>query len=108
MLELEGKAPQLLLATSGKHEQTGLVPLVGGSGNPARYKAIATGRNARTNDTEYKMLTYIANQLGDPSSIKGSLTLHSSQAACMSCTTVVGQFIEEFPNIRINYTSGRP
>nr|WP_267887383.1 deaminase domain-containing protein [Streptomyces viridochromogenes] len=97
----------LLLATSGTHQQTGLVPIVGGKGNPARYKATATGNNPRTNDTEYKMLTYIANQLGEPSSIKGSLTLHSSQQACTSCTPVIGQFSQEFPNIRINYTSGR-
>ncbi|WP_078916054.1 RHS repeat-associated core domain-containing protein [Streptomyces viridochromogenes] len=106
-LELEGRSPMLLLATSGTHQQTGLVPIVGGKGNPARYKATATGNSPRTNDTEYKMLTYIANQLGEPSSIKGSLTLHSSQQACTSCTPVIGQFSQEFPNIRINYTSGR-
>jgi hypothetical protein len=106
-LELEGSSPMLLLATSGKHEQMGLVPVVGGKENPARYKATATGNNPRTNDTEYKMLTYIANQLGDASKIKGSLTLHSSQAACTSCTPVIGEFNKEFPNIRINYTSGR-
>jgi RHS repeat-associated protein len=106
-LELEGGNEQILLATSGKHEQAGLVPLVGGKGNPARFEARATGNNARVNDTEYKMLTYIANQLGGPSKIKGNLTLHSSQAACTSCTPVIGQFAEQFPNIRINYTSGR-
>jgi hypothetical protein len=108
MLELEGQAPRLLLATSGKHQQAGLVPLVGTKGNPSRYPATSTGNNSRLNDTEYKMLTYVANQLGGPSDIKGSLTLHSSQQACTSCTQVIGRFMQEFPNIRINYTSGRP
>ncbi|MFF5573951.1 RHS repeat-associated core domain-containing protein [Streptomyces luteogriseus] len=106
-LEIEGNSSMLLLATSGKHEQIGLVPTVGGKGNPARYTATSTGNNGRVNDTEYKMLTYIANQLGAPSKVKGSLTLHSSQEACFSCTPVIGQFAKEFPNIRINYTSGR-
>ncbi|WP_330342582.1 RHS repeat-associated core domain-containing protein [Streptomyces sp. NBC_00557] len=107
MLEVEGENPRLFLATSGKHEQTGLVPVVGGEGNPVRFRAVSTGRNARTNDTEYKMLTYIANQLGEPSSIRGVLTLHSSQPACFSCTPVIGQFHDAFPNIRLNYASGR-
>ncbi|MFI8221337.1 deaminase domain-containing protein [Streptomyces sp. NPDC085932] len=106
-LEIEGSPSLLLLATSGKHEQVGLVPVVGGNGNPARYTATSTGKNGRVNDTEYKMLTYIANQLGAPSKVKGSLTLHSSQQACSSCTPVIGEFAKEFPNIRINYTSGR-
>jgi RHS repeat-associated protein len=106
-LEIEGNSSILLLATSGKHEQLGLVPIVGGKGNPARYTPTATGANLRDKDTEYKMLTYIANQLGAPSKVKGSLTLHSSQQACFSCTSVIGQFNKEFPNIRINYTSGR-
>jgi RHS repeat-associated protein len=106
-LELEGMDPQYLLAASGKHQQAGLVPVVGGPGNPARFKATATGNNPRTNDTEYKMLTYIANQIGGPSKIEGSLILHSSQQACTSCTQVIGQFHDAFPNIRITYTSGR-
>lgn len=61
----------------------------------------------RDNDTEYKMLTYIANQLGGPSNVSGSLTMHSTQQACFSCTSVIGQFAQEFPNVRINYTSGK-
>ncbi|MBV1958037.1 hypothetical protein KUG12_27540 [Streptomyces sp. BV333] len=97
-----------LMAGSGKNPAKGLVPPVGGPGNPARFKATATGANNREADTEYKMLTYIANQLGAPSSVKGSLVLHSSQPACLSCTSVIGQFHKQFPNIRINYTSGRP
>lgn len=107
LLEVEGKTSRILLATSGKHWQKGLIPAVGSPGNPVRFKATSTGKNPRTNDTEYKMLTWVANQLGAPSGVKGSLTLHSSQQACTSCTSIIGQFAEEFPNIRINYTSGR-
>ncbi|MFJ3720813.1 RHS repeat-associated core domain-containing protein [Streptomyces sp. NPDC090057] len=108
MLEVEGQSPRLLLSTSGKHEQRGLVPRVGSKDNPMRFQATATGQNSRVNDTEFKMLTYIANQLGESSGVRGSLTLHSSQQACVSCTPVIGQFHDAFPNIRLNYTSGRP
>ncbi|MFG2425167.1 RHS repeat-associated core domain-containing protein [Streptomyces sp. NPDC048448] len=107
-LEVEGRAPKVMLAISGKHWEKGLIPTVGSPGNPARFRAVATGRNPRIHDTEYKMLTYVANQLGDSSaSVRGSLTLHSSQQACTSCTGVIGQFHDAFPNVRINYTSGR-
>ncbi|MEW1568846.1 RHS repeat-associated core domain-containing protein [Streptomyces sp. NPDC093509] len=107
-LAIEGKAPELLRSTSGKHWEPDLVPRVGSPGNPVRFAPTRTGKNSREEDTEYKMLTYIANQLGDAStSIRGSLTLHSSQPACMSCTPVIGQFHDLFPNIRLNYTSGR-
>ncbi|MDT0546973.1 deaminase domain-containing protein [Streptomyces sp. DSM 41529] len=97
--------PEVLKAFSGatKAQRKGWVPDVGTSGNPQRYNPTSTGRNARDNDTEYKMLTYIANRLGEPSNVSGSLTLVSTQQACFSCTPVIGQFAKEFPNIRINY-----
>ncbi|MHB9856591.1 RHS repeat-associated core domain-containing protein [Streptomyces krungchingensis] len=107
-LELEGKNPELLRAVSGQHEQAGIIPPVGSPGNPIRFRATATGNNPRTWDTEYKMLTYVANQLGGSSGVKGRLILHSSQQACTSCTGVIGQFHDAFPNIRLVYTSGRP
>ncbi|MFE4623439.1 RHS repeat-associated core domain-containing protein [Streptomyces mirabilis] len=102
--------PEILKAFSGVDKspngRKGWVPGVGTPGNPARYTATATGKNARENDTEYKMLTYIANSLGGPSDVRGSLTLYSTQQACFSCTSVIGQFARDFPNIRMNYTSG--
>lgn len=105
----DGEA-ELLKAFSGKDKSAtgrkGWVPDVGASGNPARYKATSTGHNARDFDTEYKMLTYVANKLGGPSDVSGSLTLYSTQQACFSCTPIIGQFARDFPNVRINYTSG--
>jgi hypothetical protein len=105
-----GEGEEILKASSGKDRsqggRKGWVPDIGSPGNPARYVAVSTGNNARDNDTEYKMLTYIANRLGAPSDVTGSLTLHSTQPACFSCTSVIGQFASEFPNIRINYEVG--
>ena len=108
MLELEGESPRLLLAVSGQHEQAGLVPVVGHVFNPIRYIASSTGRNPRVNDTEYKMLTYVANRIGSPSDIKGSLTLVGTQQVCTSCVRVVSQFVRDFPNIRINFKNNNP
>ncbi|WNM36795.1 RHS repeat-associated core domain-containing protein [Streptomyces sp. Li-HN-5-11] len=106
VLRVEGREPQFLTAVSGaQNNRKGVVPDVGTPGNPARYNTIPTGNNKRDYDTEYKMLTYIANQLGGPSDVSGSLTMHSTQKACFSCSAVIGQFAQEFPNIRINYTS---
>ncbi|MFF9409983.1 RHS repeat-associated core domain-containing protein [Streptomyces anandii] len=101
---------EILRAFSGKDKsqggRKGWIPDVGIPGNPARYRAVSTGQNARDNDTEYKMLTYIANKIGAPSRVSGSLTLYSTQQACSSCSQVIGQFSQEYPNIRINYDSG--
>ncbi|WP_405859741.1 RHS repeat-associated core domain-containing protein [Streptomyces sp. NBC_00090] len=106
-LQLDGGEQQVLLASSGVHTPANFVPMVGDAGNPARFKAVSTGKNARQNETEYKMLTYIANQIGAPSDVRGSLVMHSSRQACTSCTGVLGQFMDQFPNIRITYTSGQ-
>jgi RHS repeat-associated protein len=110
VLRMGGGAQELLKAFSGKDKsqgaRAGWVPDVGTHGNPARYTATADRNNPRVTDTEYKMLTYIANKLGGPSDVSGSLTLYSTQQACFSCTSVIGQFSQEFPNIRINYESG--
>ncbi|MFF2566510.1 RHS repeat-associated core domain-containing protein [Streptomyces sp. NPDC058084] len=110
VLHLQGQDARLLLAVSGGKGDRGpgMIPPVGSAGNPMRFKATPTGANNRERDTEYMMFTYIANQLGGrPSGIQGTLTMHSSQAACESCTPVFAQFNSYYPNIRINYDSGR-
>ncbi|WP_345035757.1 deaminase domain-containing protein [Streptomyces sannanensis] len=107
VLRVGDSPPQFLAAVIGAQgNRKGVVPDVGIDGNPARYKTTPTGNNERDNDTEYKMLTYIANQLSGPSNVSGSLTMHSTRQACFSCTSVIGQFAQKFPKIRINYTSG--
>ncbi|MGW9453376.1 deaminase domain-containing protein [Streptomyces sp. NPDC055632] len=106
----EGTAVERILAgRGGKHSRPEMAPHVGDPDNPKRYDPVPTGNNGRDVDTGYLTLTYIANKLGPPSSnIKGAVTMHSSRAACSSCTPVIGQLLEDFPNIVINYTSGRP
>lgn len=111
VLRVGGGKQEILKAFSGKDKsqggRKGWVPDVGSPGNPVRYKATSTGNNAREHDTEYKMLTYVANKLGAPSDVSGTLTLYSTQQACFSCTPIIGQFAYEFPNVRINYVSGK-
>ncbi|MFI5797383.1 DUF6531 domain-containing protein [Streptomyces sp. NPDC051677] len=110
VLRLRDGEPELLKAFSGQDRspggRKGWVSDAGSPGNPARYVPTSTGNNPRDNDTEYKMLTHIANRLGAPSNVSGSLTLFSTQSACFSCSHIIGQFAQEFPNIRINYGSG--
>ncbi|MFI0977155.1 DNRLRE domain-containing protein [Streptomyces sp. NPDC021093] len=107
--EIGGNAPINLMAISGKADRgKSFVPQVGTPQNPQRYTATATGRNSRQHDTEYMMLTYIGNQLAKHggTNATGTVVLHSSQQACVSCSSVIGQFMQEFPKIKLNYTSG--
>jgi hypothetical protein len=104
---VEGRPSQILQSVSGKSIRDGMVPNAGDSGNPQRYNAIATGANGREYDTEIKILTYVANELGAPSStVRGTINLHSERAVCISCSSVIEQFKSEFPGIRINVTTG--
>jgi RHS repeat-associated protein len=100
--------PELYLAASGENdafESDGLTPPVGPK-NPSRYNATATGQNLRENDAEYKLFTFIANRLGPPSQINGTLYLYSENKLCISCSSVYQQFQAEFPNIQITIVTG--
>jgi ribosomal protein L18E len=59
----------------------------------------------RYNDTEAKILEDIASQIDDPS-ISGEINLFTELDACQSCTNVILEFREKFPNIKLNvYTN---
>ncbi|MDT0445700.1 deaminase domain-containing protein [Streptomyces sp. DSM 41886] len=63
--------------------------------------------NSRYFDTEFKLLNYIANQLGLPSSTHtGRMDLHSKLEVCGSRSSVIDQFRSDFPNIEINVSWG--
>ncbi|MET9261278.1 RHS repeat-associated core domain-containing protein [Amycolatopsis sp. NPDC004079] len=104
---IEGESPQLLQSVSGRAPRDGTVPKPGDVNNPIRYKATATGKNNRKTDTEIKLLTYIANNLGEPSPyVRGTINIHTEKAMCISCQSVVRQFESEFPGVRVNVTEG--
>ena len=56
----------------------------------------------RSTDTEAKILNNIANQLGNNSNAKGSITLFTEREPCASCAINIDQFRKKYPNIDLN------
>lgn len=106
-VNIKGNGSNTLLSASGEGIRAGTVPEVGSPGNPQQFISRVTGNNTRYYDSEFKLLNYIANQLGPSSKkIRGTINLHSERPPCISCSSVIAQFREAFPNIKINITTG--
>ena len=56
----------------------------------------------RAVDSEAKILNNIAAQLGDNTSVKGSINLLTERAPCASCSNVIELFRAKYPNITVN------
>ncbi|MDB0564344.1 deaminase domain-containing protein [Ralstonia solanacearum] len=53
-------------------------------------------------DSEAKILNNIAAQLGDNNSVSGVIKLFTERAPCSSCSSIIRQFQQRYPNITIN------
>lgn len=80
---------------------------------PQIFKAIKVegsgGRSwLRNTDSEYKMLNKLANDLGGKynPNIKGEIKIISELEYCSSCQSVIQQFNEMFPNIKLILING--
>lgn len=56
----------------------------------------------RDMDTEFKILETVAQRLGSNSQASGRINLISEKMVCPSCSDVVVQFRERYPNIQLN------
>ncbi|RXV69184.1 filamentous hemagglutinin N-terminal domain-containing protein [Burkholderia stabilis] len=56
----------------------------------------------RSADSEAKILNNIAAQLGDNTSVSGTINLLTERAPCTSCSNVIQQFESKYPNIKVN------
>ncbi|WP_445262770.1 deaminase domain-containing protein [Pseudomonas sp. JAI120] len=56
----------------------------------------------RDMDTEFKILETLAQRLGPSSQTSGRINLISEKMVCPSCTSIVNQFRERYPNIQLN------
>ncbi|VWB41009.1 hemagglutinin repeat-containing protein [Burkholderia lata] len=56
----------------------------------------------RSTDSEAKILNNIAAQLGDNTSVSGVINLFTERPPCTSCSNVIQQFQNKYPNITIN------
>jgi hypothetical protein len=106
-VSIEGSSSYLVRSISGAASRPGMVPAVGAPGNPQRFLPTATGSNNRFSDTEFKLLNSIANKLGPASSgVRGTVNLYSELPVCASCSSIISQFREAFPNVVLNVTTG--
>ncbi|MGF9821697.1 deaminase domain-containing protein, partial [Brevibacillus agri] len=55
----------------------------------------------RSKDTEFKILNEVASSLGDKTDVAGNIKLYTDLDCCPSCSNVIRQFKEKYPNISI-------
>ena len=92
--------PNDLLVGNGKTRFDYLnLPSVREDGRP-------TNSYPRNTDAEYKLLSNIADKLGDNTNIKGEITIFSEKSVCASCSGVAQQFKSKYPNINLRMIDG--
>lgn len=99
--EIEGVSGELVGA-SGADDIAGTVKA------PSVYMFTTwkTGANARTLDSEVKILMEFASRLLP--NARGVILLHTERPPCVSCSSVIKQFRLLFPGIRVEVSSGVP
>ena len=55
----------------------------------------------RNTDSEYKILSNLADQIGDNRYARGTVTIFTERSACASCLNVAKQFQQRYPNIDV-------
>ena len=68
-------------------------------GGPAAY--------LRDVDTEFKILETVAQRLGNNTTASGQINLFTEKLVCPSCSDVVTQFRQRYPNIQLNVFTGK-
>jgi len=99
-IEVDGQQTRVI-ANSGEVSKEGTSP------KPERrfFKTIKDGYG-RAFDSEVKILEEFAAKYENRGNIKGNIYLFTERPPCESCTKVVEQFREMFPNVRIEIASG--
>jgi filamentous hemagglutinin len=70
------------------------------------FDTIQTGNNPRTMDSEYEILSSLADKL-TPSS-QGVVNIYSELPVCVSCSGVISQFQQRFPGVIVHVETGKP
>lgn len=97
---IDGKST-LLGTVSGGKVRPGMVELP----DKTMFTVIDSGFQTRGQDTERKLLEYLADRL--PPGAQGTVSLYTERAACRSCAEVISQFEARFPGIKVVVTYGR-
>lgn len=79
--------------------------LVGKGNNNFKYSELPNKAGElipRNTDSEYKILDNLADKLGKNFAAKGSITIFTERPACGSCLSVVEQFQQKYPGIKVD------
>ncbi|RMR54455.1 hypothetical protein ALP83_200128 [Pseudomonas syringae pv. actinidiae] len=95
--QFDARVEEFLPKPSGDLSSWILKPQV----STSKYVGTAEGY-LRDMDTEFKILETLAQRLGPNSPASGRINLISEKMVCPSCTNIVTQFRERYPNIQLN------
>src|SRR5207237_10813039 len=98
-VNISGKS-EVLTSISGKGSPPGTVPAPGSR----LFATRDSGAMTRAYDSEVKILEDVANGL--PPDAKGTISLYTERAPCLSCQGVIQQFQQKFPGINLTVTHG--
>lgn len=98
--QIEGSR-RLLTGVSGKASPPGTIQAPAN----AQFTTRASGAMTRAFDSEVKILEEVAKDL--PANAKGTISLYTERAPCLSCQGVIQQFQSRFPGIKLNITYGQ-
>ena len=98
-VNIAGGGTQELIGVSGQAARPGTV------GNPTQrlFETFEVG-HSRAFDSEVKILEDVASRISPET--RGTINLFSERAVCDSCSSVINQFRQMFPNMNVNVTSG--
>jgi filamentous hemagglutinin len=65
------------------------------------------GAYLRDVDTEFKILETVTQRLGNNTTASGQINLFTEKLVCPSCSDVVNQFRQRYPNIQLNVFTGK-
>lgn len=68
----------------------------------SKYEIDGENAYSRIWDTEGKIMEELASQLGDNWNASGTIDIFTERNPCQSCSGVMDQFQERYPNIRLN------
>ncbi|OKP86192.1 hypothetical protein A3844_14075 [Paenibacillus helianthi] len=98
--EINGSTGEII-GVSGKADRAGTA----GVPNQRKFETITTpDGNPRTLDAEVKILEELASQL--PNNASGKVHIFSELPFCESCSGVIKQFKEQFPNVEVIISHG--
>jgi len=74
--------------------------------DPDNVRVGTSNAYTRQWDTEFKILNDVALKLGDNRDATGSINLFTERLTCTSCTNVIFDFKDRYPNIQLNVFAG--